>query len=356
MRKKRSRLITALSLLLCLALVLSSCQAPQQPPEEPDLPEEVTVVDDDYDYDEAPDTEEYAPARPGHTDFLWEVIGGVGRVYLMGTMHLVSNDYILTPELLDIFDEMDALALEVDMLDFAALRDLMDLYFFPEGETILDHLSERGQAHLLNMVEAYGMELESILTTRPFALSSSFMVAALEQSDFNAIVGGVDLLLNLRAWEQDMPVYVLEDARAVLTSMNNLPADSQERIMVLTIPPPEQMVEEVLNLYEMFLSGDYYLILEFLMAESEEEEYFLGGDGLPIEFLEIDELYHYYLLEHRDRIMADNIIAYLESGENVFVAAGLAHFLGENSIIYFLEQAGYQVVRVDLRERAAQAV
>ncbi|MCL2580094.1 MAG: TraB/GumN family protein [Oscillospiraceae bacterium] len=340
MRAKKSR--AAICLLLCLILAITACQSPAPEPDPFPLPDDL----------ESPEPADEI-LTPMHTDFLWEVLGGQGRVYLMGTMHIVRDDYVFTPALLDIFDEMDALALEVDMLDISLLSGLMDLYSYPEGETILDHLSERGAAHLLNMIDVYGLD-RSILHSRPFALSSAFMVAAFEGTHFRPIVGGVDLMLNLRAWELGMTIHSLEDSRAVLENMNNLPADTQERIMVLTIPTPDQMLEDFFALYDVFLSGDYQRVLDFLYPEEWEEDDAIGGDGLPIEFTDDDDLYLYYMLEHRDNLMTDKIISFLESGENVFVAAGLAHFVGEGSIIYLLEEAGYQVVRVDLTQSRGQ--
>ena len=340
---------SALCLFFCLLLTFSACQI--FPPEilEPLPPEPPSVG-------MGPPAPSKPALQPTHTDFLWEVLGGEGRVYLMGTMHIVRDDYVLTPAILEILDEMDALALEVNMLDIGYLMELADLFVFPEGSTILDHLSERGQAHLLNMIEVYGLDKEAVITSRSFGLSSHFINALLENAPFNSLIG-VDMLLNLHAWEQDMPIHSLEDSREMLTNMNNLPDDTLERIDVLTLSPPDQLMEDFLELYELFLSGDYERVHAFLFPEEEdEEEEFLGGGGLPIELTEADELYNHYMLERRDRIMADSIIAYLESGKNVFVAAGLAHFVGEGSIIALLEEAGYSVVRVDLNRGLAVAI
>ena len=349
MRSKKLR-AGALCLLLCLLLAFSACQGPLPQTLDPQPAPQPPSAD-------ARPPASYEPVlQPEHTDFLWEVLGGQGRVYLMGTMHIVRDDYVLTPAILDILDEMDALALEINMLDFQYLMSLGDLFVYPEGSTILDHLSERGQAHLLNMIEVYGLDKQSVIISRPFGLSPLFLDALLEDMPFNPMVG-VDMLLNLHAWERDMPIYALEDSREMLTNINNLPDDTLERIDVLTIPPPEQLRQDFLDLYELFLSGDYERVLAFLFPEEEEdEEPFLGGDGLPIEFTEADARYSYYMLEHRDRIMADSVISYLESGENVFVAAGLAHFVGEGSIIALLEEAGYTVVRVDLSQGQGVAI
>ena len=338
-----------ITLLLCVALV--GCTTPQPQPESPPInADNAEAVESSESPVEPAQHEAQHEAHPTHTDFLWEVRGGVGRVYLMGTMHVVRDGYSLTPALLDIFDEMDALALEADLLNFSNMMDFFYLSSFPEGETILDHLSERGQAHLLNMIDAYGLNADYVITSRPFALSSRFIDPILAQSDFSFI--GVDLMLHVLAWERDMPIHELEDFRDYIRNVNALPADSQERLMVLSITPPDDLLADLEFLYELFLSGDEELILAFIhdtMAQT------MGGDGLPIEFEPIDGRYSYYLMEARDRVMADSIIGHLESGYNVFVAAGLAHFLGERSIIYFLEQAGYYVTRVNLSERALRA-
>lgn len=330
---------TIIALLLCAAM-LAACAAPPQPAPQPEptppAPTPPVIVP-------------YGPpAHPGHTDFLWEVFGGAGRVYLMGTMHVVRDGYNLTPALLEIFGEMDALALETDLLSFGDMMDLFYLSYFPEGETVLEHLSERGRSHLLNMIDAYGLDADYIITNRPFALGSQFLAAAMSGTDFSFT--GVDLMLNVLAWERQMPIHALEDYRDMLHNINALPADSQERVLVLPILPPDQALAELERLYELFLSGDEAAMLAHIEYSMNQT---MGGDGLPIIFEPVDQRYEYYMLEARDRVMARSIIAHLQSGYNVFVAAGLAHFLGERSIIYFLEEAGYYVSRVDLSGRIA---
>ncbi len=43
--------------------------------------------------------------------------------------------------------------------------------------------------------------------------------------------------------------------------------------------------------------------------------------------------------------MADKIDEYLQTDKTYFIIVGLAHYLGEDSVIKFLEEKGYEINR-----------
>ncbi len=58
-----------------------------------------------------------------------------------------------------------------------------------------------------------------------------------------------------------------------------LPDDVIERTCVLTIVGPDEMAEDIDELYELYVSGDADALLAYLEEETEP----IGGDGLIIE-------------------------------------------------------------------------
>jgi len=71
----------------------------------------------------------------------------------------------------------------------------------------------------------------------------------------------------------------------------------------------------------------------------------LPPDATPEEKAYFEE-YRQKMVVERDKIMTDGICGYLESGETVFVAVGLAHVIGEGGIVDQLTALGYTVTRV----------
>jgi len=322
MRTTTNRILIVI-LAVAIFAALAGCQNPAPGEDYPDYPEEMNG------YEEDPG-QEVRPPRV-HTDFLWEITGGQGRVFLMGSMRVVADDYTLTPAIADIVGQMDALALEMDAMDADILPDLMALMLYPDGTTLADNLSESGLAHLTAMLEAYDLNEGAVLPIRPSSLPPTFLAVLAAQSDFTIM--SVELLLNIMAWERGMPIYTLENIRTHLGNLNALPADVQERTLVLNILPPDEALAQLNYEYDIFLSGDEQRMTAFLAQARQQIE-------------DADEGFAYYMHSARTRIMADAIISLLEGGQNIFATADLSRILGEGGIIQLLEEAGYQVVRV----------
>ena len=95
------------------------------------------------------------------------------------------------------------------------------------------------------------------------------------------------------------------------------------------------------NLFEAWCRGDYDELCALV-----NEEY--DTSDMTEEELEAYEEYMKALVEDRDALMLEKAKEYLESGETVFYAVGLAHIIGEDTgLIFTLENAGYTVEKVD---------
>lgn len=347
---------TILAFLLAVLLLLGGCQSSAPEPVSPSQPissqpeislPERSVPETEPEPPSPPESEEILP-QP-HGDFVWEVLGGQSRIYLMGTMHLVQPDYNLSQAVVDLLDSCDALAVESDVDDMELLEALMEYMEYQDGTTLFDHLSERGQEHVRNLCAEYGISPLLLASYRPMTVSSLFTYLPAPLGGFES--DGVDNLLLNRARSQGKTILELEDALVVYQRFNSLDDDTQERVHILGLPFMEEMVEQLEELYQSYLTGDEERMLELFNEEEDD----LGGDGLPIEFEEKDDLYEDYMLYLRNREMTASILEYLETpGRDVFVAAGLAHFLDEGSIVPLLEEAGYQVVRLELPDTPSQ--
>jgi len=51
------------------------------------------------------------------------------------------------------------------------------------------------------------------------------------------------------------------------------------------------------------------------------------------------------MLHDRNVLMTEKVISYLETDKTYFVVVGLAHYLGEDSVINMLKKQGYEVKR-----------
>ena len=97
-------------------------------------------------------------------------------------------------------------------------------------------------------------------------------------------------------------------------------------------------------MYDLWCSGDEIAVREYLNQEPDlsgltEEELAEYEAAKPLM-----EEYDKAMLTDRNKGMLDVAIEYLESGDVVFYAVGLAHLLeGDNGLVDTLRQAGYTV-------------
>ncbi len=283
---------------------------------------------------------EYQP----YGDYVWEVRGGQSRVYLMGSMHLVLPDYALSPRVIELLNGCDAVALESDTENEATMEAVSAMYAYPEGDNLFAHLSKRGKAHFAWLCEQYGKKPWDLAELRPFAASSVFSQLAANAMGFS--FEGVDDLIQAEAKAAGKPILELEDGAYTYERFVSLDDDTLERLCILTSYGPGDTAFSLLALYLTYIEGDADALEAFLADGGETEA--IGGDGLPIVFEQKDDLYDQYMHEDRNRAWIDVIEGWLETpNRDVFVVAGVSHFIGDGSVIELLEAEGYTVEWVE---------
>ncbi len=276
-------------------------------------------------------------------DYIWEVSGGKSRVYLMGSMHLVLPDYALSPPVVELIKSCDAVAVESDTEDDAMVEAVTELYTYPEGDNIFAHLSKRGSAHFAWLCEQYGIKPWDLATYRPFTVSSVFSELAANAIGFS--FDGVDDLVHAQAKAASVPILELEDRAYTYERFTSLDDDTLERKSILTAYGPSETAFSLLAMYLTYIEGDVDALEAFLGGGGGEV---VGGDGLPVVFEEKDDIYDKYMMDDRNRAWIDVIESWLETPDrDVFIVAGVSHFLGDDSVIELLEAEGYTVEWVE---------
>ena len=92
-----------------------------------------------------------------------------------------------------------------------------------------------------------------------------------------------------------------------------------------------------MELYDLWCAGDEAAIREMLATDTEE----LTEEELPLY-----EEYNRTMSSDRNAGMLEVAKDYLESGDVIFYAVGLAHLLAEDGLVNTLRDAGYTVEQV----------
>ncbi len=317
---------------------------------------------------------EEAPENPA-TPLFYRVTGADGQeMWLLGTIHIGDvRTGFLPQEIYDAFYSSDAFAIECNndafseqMEEDEELQDLVSAcYYYSDGTMTKDHivtedlyeaavqmLKATGNYYFNTeheMVHLWGNYIDNYYLQQGYALTSE---------------KGVENRLLKLAEEAEIPVWEVESVQLQLEMMANYSEHLQEVMLHSTLASGgKENWEASMELYEMWCAGDEAALIEEL---SDEESWDIEEEDIDLEGLEGDDLeraqavladleninaqlavlkeeYNKAMSFDRNEGMLEVAKQYLESGDTVFYAVGLAHLLAENGLVKTLQDAGYTV-------------
>lgn len=289
---------------------------------------------------------ETAPEVPA-TPLFYRVTGDAGKeMYLLGTIHVGdARTAFLPDEIYDSLDKSDALAVESDIIkleedmasDPEVAAQFAAAYINPDGTATKEQLDAEVYDKAVKLLKAGGNYNSNVEYMKPYLWSSSIENFYITLGQLSA-EKGVDYRLLELAKAQSKPILEVESALEQMKLFTNFSPELQ--IMLLESSLASTAAEycaNVRSLYELWCAGEETALREMLQDEtsdmSDEER----------------TLYQEYLdamIIQRNKNMLDVAISYLESGDTVFYAVGLAHLLQENGLVDTLRDAGYTVEQV----------
>jgi len=352
-----------LAILLTMMLVFSMTACNRGEVENPsngDISDERT---DDKPSDIAEPTPPPPPKPPSDiTPLMWLVTAPDGQtMYLFGSIHAGTEDiYPLPDTIMDAFNECDYLAVEVDIVafqrDFAAQVAMGMSMVYDDGRTIADDIDAEILGRARELIEEHnisaGIPVALLDMYRPAMWISLFEMAAVEMAGLDA-KHGLDEFFLREAKRQRMTILEVEsiEEQVALLIGYSAPLQSMWLEGVLDL---ELGTEQTMELYEMWKLGDEDDLTKLtkpVYDDSFYEEHIEDFEDYEefLYFLELMDELNGGLLTQRDIGMADAAMQYMAEGKKVFYVVGLAHLLGEDSVVDLLRKNGYSVERVEIR-------
>ncbi|MBO4418368.1 MAG: TraB/GumN family protein [Oscillospiraceae bacterium] len=308
---------------------------------DPDTYEEITG-------EPLPDVEPAEKANP----VFYEVTDENGaKLWLFGTIHVGDDRTAFLPQAIyDAFDASDALAVEFDDAAFEEeiendpelLKKVAEAYYYTDDTTIEDHLEEDVYEAALRYMKVTGSFSAQTEMMRPFVWENEIQNFYRSQGRRLTSSKGVDHRLMTRAREQEKKILDVESGEAQLGMMAGYSDKLQQLLLEEAMKTPRwEYLEGIYELYDLWCGGDEAALIEELAAADEEEL-----SKLTEEERALYEEYHTAMETSRNTDMLAVAKGYLESGETVFFAVGLAHLLGDGGLVQALRDAGYTVTLI----------
>lgn len=286
------------------------------------------------------------------TPLFYHVTGENGQeMWLLGTIHVGDERTAYLPqEIYDAFTASDALALECnsDLFDEQLENDdklaekVSNLYFFSNGDTIESLMEEEEYQAALTLLKATGGYSINMPYAKPYVWSSSIEDCYMRQGYMLHRDQGVEERLTDWAKEQEKEIREVESSLEQIQMLTGFSNDLQLLMLQETVAYNAQDYwTDVAELYELWCSGDEAALREYLSEEWDTSE--MTEEEIA-EYTPLMEEHYQAMDVDRNEGMLDVAIDYLESGDVVFYAVGLAHLLDHtNGLVNALQEAGYTV-------------
>ena len=265
-------------------------------------------------------------------------------MWLLGTIHVGdARTGALPQEIYDALEASGALAVEFDTDNFMALiaedqelaARVLKSYYYLDGTTAADHLDPLVYASGMKLLKAAGSGYTQAALMKPYLWSQTIDNLYLQQG-YNLVADkGVDNRLMAYAREKGITIKDVESGIAQIEMLAGFSDDLQELLLSQSIATTSrEYIAGVQELYELWCAGDEAALTAYLQDST---------DDMTKQELALYEEYNKAISTDRNADMLEVAKGYLESGEIIFYAVGLAHLLADDGLVNTLRDAGYTV-------------
>jgi uncharacterized protein len=271
-----------------------------------------------------------APVRTASgKSFIWRATKGASTVYLVGSIHVLSEAYYpLSPALESAFKESNLLVEEVDfgeMLNPVSQMTLLQRGMLPAGET-LDTVATPQTMALVNRTAAdLGPAIEPLKKFKPWMLAIALEGLELQKAGFNPELG-LDKHFYDAAAAQGKEVQGLETVEYQISRFDEMTKEQQDRLLAETLKELDREKASISKLADAWKGGDTATIEQIMLKD-----------------LKDDPAMYQRLLVDRNRNWLPKIEALFARDGRAFVVVGAAHLVGPDGLVQMLKAKGYAV-------------
>jgi len=271
--------------------------------------------------------------------------GNPSTVHILGTIHVGDERLFPLPgPIMSDFERADRLVAElssddVNRMQGELVKSLLASAMRSRGKNVLDQLSDKELETLFSVLDEKVARPLGIY--EPWLLTNTISVFQYSSCGLDSSKGIDQYLMDKaraegRTWEGLDTLQLQLDVMQFGTYEEQL-ASLKAILMVLEDPTIFNVY--INTLYDAYLAGDAEGVLRADEIGDEKLEKLSGIDEDP-EFEEYSKKYDEQLLAKRNRAWADKIKKCLSDGGETFIFAGCLHFIGKDSVFYFLRKNG----------------
>lgn len=262
---------------------------------------------------------------------MWELKDGDTTVYLFGSMHMGTEDmYPLNDKITTAFDKSDYVMFELKLDEEIPIPETYN----PEGVKLSNIIGQEMFDKLVAIIQ----EVDNVTEVSEYEKFTPYMMYVYIDALAYSLAGlkgdcGVENFLMKIAQEDGKPILGAEANEQRMRIFNQMDEDAVSNL--------KRLVDEDFSIID---KSSYYKDI-YMAYRSGDGDTLYNLEGLGAMVLPRDEAMYNITLD-RNVEMADSVEECIKDGKNVFVAVGLAHLLGDGSVVDLLRLRGYEVTLV----------
>ena len=264
--------------------------------------------------------------------FLWEVQSPSGsRSYMLGTIHVGVSAFQLADSVWEAFAAADTFIAESDIRPAEGQQASSDAQagWLPEGKTLDQLIPQSTWQGLVALLPTVDQQL--LRRVQPWLASILIQQVLAPPGE------AMDLTFTNAAAQQGKRLIFLETYEEVASQLDSVPQQSSIDELIALVDNPVAYRAGVDQLISLYRSGDEAFVRAVLTPADGETD---PNDAV--------------LLTQRNRSWLPALVSALERGPT-FVAVGLAHILGQDSLPGLLAEHGFALSRIDRESIATSA-
>lgn len=269
-----------------------------------------------------------APTEVAPRPALWVVRDADSTLYLFGTVHFLRpTTEWETPRVMAAFDEAERLVLEVaDPNDQSAVMPLIQRYGMSPDTPLSSLLTADELAQLDAAARTVGASAAQLDGLRPWLAGVVLSASALTRAGYEP-GSGADMILRARALAAGKPVEGFETPEDQIRMLSGFPPEGQLTFLRRTLDDFDAALITPDRVVEAWAAGDIETIDTVAVAPMRRDS---------------ERVYQAVLVERNTR-WADRIETMLEGSGTAFIAVGVMHLTGDDSVQAILRAQGVEV-------------
>lgn len=264
---------------------------------------------------------------------LWQVKKGEGSVYLLGSFHLLPENYKWYDGIIQqSFESSQELVMEAKMTpeSTAGIQAMViNNAFFAGDDNLKNYLDSAHYEKMLEYAKSLmGMDEVAVKKMKPWFVGLQMSVISIMSSGMDPALG-VDKQLEGLAEKGSKTISGLETPQQSMNALIKHPLNVQSAMLTDTLDKLDDFETYVNSYLDAWASGEAEVMSKIMTEDMATHQ----------------DMYQALLVD-RNNNWLPAIEGYINGGKNIFIVVGAAHLVGPDGLVRMLESKGYKLDKI----------